>query len=353
MRAGEATLRPRLAPRPGDALRGGLGRAVRIRPSLSPRGRRFVAIALLIAAALGALYMLWFRDSSFVRVERVRVTGVTGRDAQRLRARLDYAARQMTTLHVDEHALMRALGRNAGVRSLSVRTDFPHAMRIAIVQQLPVAVLVFGGDRAPVAANGLLLPAMPATGVPAIDVGALPAHGRLGHGRALRLVSCAAAATSDLAPRIDRIRELPGKGLVAFVRNGPQIIFGGSTLLSEKWIAAAAVLADPSSRGASYVDVRLPDRPVAGGLQLGFAPQDQVTPPAGAQAASQPGAAAGAATSAAGTTSTSPSSNTVSRPTGTASAGTRSAGAATGGPASVSPTTSTTPTPGAPGAGHP
>ena len=33
-----------------------------------------------------------------------------------------------------------------------------------------------------------------------------------------------------------------------------------------KWTAAARVLADPSSRGAAYIDLRLPDRPAAGGL---------------------------------------------------------------------------------------
>ncbi len=304
MRAGAATLRPRLALRPADALR-----AVRLRPSLSPRGRRYVAVAVALAAAATALYMLWFRDSSFVRVEKVHVSGLAGRDAPQLRSRLEYAARQMTTLHVDEGALMRALGRDAGVRSLSVETNFPHAMRISVVQRLPVAVLVFGGERAPV--NGLLLPAMPATGVPAIAVGALPAHRRLGRGRAMRLVSCAAAAPTDLAPRVDRISDVPGKGLVAYLRNGPQIIFGGAALLTEKWIAAAAVLADPSSRGASYIDVRLPDRPVAGGLQLGFAPQDQVTLPGGGQLAPQAGAR--------GTGSTSTGSG-VSRQTGASAA---------------------------------
>ena len=263
MRAAAAALGARLFPRPGELVRAATDRARGFQ--LSPRSRRRLALAILLVLALGALYMLWFRDSSFVRVERVHITGVTGRDAGRLRARLRTAA-----------------------------------LRIAVVQELPVAVLVSGGDRVPVAAQGVLLPAMSGAGVPAIDVGTFPSHGRLGRGRALRLVSCAAAAPPDLLPRVDRIRELPDKGLVAYLRNGPQVIFGSAEALDEKWAAAAAVLADGSSRGASYIDVRMPDRPVAGGLVLGFAPQDQVTGPGAGVGAGAAGAggAAGSATAA-------------------------------------------------------
>jgi len=50
------------------------------------------------------------------------------------------------------------------------------------------------------------------------------------------------------------------------LRNGPRLIFGNDSRPFAKWAAAAAVLADPSSKGATYVDVRLPGRPVAGGL---------------------------------------------------------------------------------------
>src|SRR5205823_2093239 len=172
-----AALGARLFPRPGELVRAATDRARGFQ--LSPRSRRRLALAILLVLALGALYMLWLRDSSFVRVERVHITGVTGRDAGRLRARLRAAALRMTTLHVDEQALMRSLGANSGVRALRVESNFPHALRIAVVQELPVAVLVSGGDRVPVAAQGVLLPAMSGAGVPAIDVGTFPSHGRL------------------------------------------------------------------------------------------------------------------------------------------------------------------------------
>jgi cell division protein FtsQ len=104
--------------------------------------------------------------------------------------------------------------------------------------------------------------------LPAIDVGALPTGTYLGRGRARRMVAVAAAAPRPLLERVERIRELPGKGLVADLSDGPQVILGSAADLGTKWAAAAAILSDAASRGASYVDVRLPDRPVAGGLDL-------------------------------------------------------------------------------------
>ena len=50
------------------------------------------------------------------------------------------------------------------------------------------------------------------------------------------------------------------------LRDGPRVDFGDLAQLDAKWLAATAVLADADSRGASYVDVRLPERPVAGPL---------------------------------------------------------------------------------------
>jgi len=47
---------------------------------------------------------------------------------------------------------------------------------------------------------------------------------------------------------------------------GPQLFFGTSQRPVAKWMAAARVLAEPSSAGAVYLDVRVPERVAAGGL---------------------------------------------------------------------------------------
>jgi cell division protein FtsQ len=250
---------------------------------LSATSKRRLLMLLAVLALLATVYLAWFRDSSFVAVEDVSVTGLTTEDAPKIRARLIAAARDMTTLHVDEEALMRALPAGAAVADLRVTTDFPHGLRITVVQSPAVAVLAMPGRRVAVAADGSLLKGVRGGNVPTIDVGALPNSGRLGRGRAKELVAVAVAAPPALRRRIGKVRKVPGKGLVAYVESGPQLIFGDSSSLAAKWAAAAAVLADGESRGASYVDVSIPGRPVAGGLSV---PQPEAEqPPAGAGAA--------------------------------------------------------------------
>jgi hypothetical protein len=55
-------------------------------------------------------------------------------------------------------------------------------------------------------------------------------------------------------------------GLQADLRDGPVVYLGDAQRLHAKWIAADRVLSDSGARGAKYVDVRLPERAVAGGL---------------------------------------------------------------------------------------
>ena len=254
---------------------------------LSAATKRRLLLALAVLALLATVYYGWFRDSSFVAVKDVTVSGLTTEDAPKIRARLIAAARDQSTLHVDKDALMAALPAGSAVADLRITTDFPHGMRIEVIQSSAVAVLVAPGRRMPVAADGSLLSGVRAANVPAIHVGALPGSGRLGRGRAQELVAVAAAAPRPLRTRIERIRKLPGKGLVAYVERGPQVILGDSTSLAAKWAAAAAVLADGASRGASYVDVTFPDRPVAGGVDVPQPEPEQ--PPAGTGVPPAPG----------------------------------------------------------------
>ena len=59
------------------------------------------------------------------------------------------------------------------------------------------------------------------------------------------------------------------EGLTVTMRDGLSIYFGNATRAHAKWLAAARVLADPSSAGATYIDVRLPERPAAGTTAAG------------------------------------------------------------------------------------
>ena len=48
------------------------------------------------------------------------------------------------------------------------------------------------------------------------------------------------------------------EGLTVAMRNGLLVYFGDATRPHAKWLSLARVLADPSSAGATYIDVRLP-----------------------------------------------------------------------------------------------
>ena len=72
------------------------------------------------------------------------------------------------------------------------------------------------------------------------------------------------SAPYAMLARVSQVTSVAGRGLVAAVRGGPQIVFGDASVPAAKWAAAAAVLADPGSAGAQYIDVTDPARPAAG-----------------------------------------------------------------------------------------
>ena len=259
---------------------GRLPRAIVVLPrlfALGPHGRRRLAALVVLVAALGALYMFWLRDSSLVRVQHVSISGLPASpDGARVREKLVAAAERMTTLHVDADALRHAVADEPTVHSISVQPDFPHGLKIEIVENEAVALLVGPGRSLAVAADGSVLAGskLP-SGLPIVRVVSLPAGTRLPDGSTRDRVAVAAAAPARLLSRVDTVIFERGRGVVAELQHGPVVIFGRPIDLEQKWAAAAAVLAQRSSAGATYIDVRMPERPAAGGLGLPQDPQGQ------------------------------------------------------------------------------
>jgi cell division protein FtsQ len=213
---------------------------------------------------LAAGFQFWLRDSTLVAVEEVKVTGLTTKDAPRVRAALASAAHTMTTLHVDQDDLERAIAAYPVVRALEVRADFPHGLEIHVVEHRPAALV--GG--LPVAGDGTILRGLPVEGrLPEIDARAGKLDGdRLSDPAALHAARVAGGAPAPLRGRLERIDVRAEEGIVVKLRDGPELIFGDARHMRAKWIAAVRILADPKAAGASYIDVRLPGRPAAGGL---------------------------------------------------------------------------------------
>jgi cell division protein FtsQ len=225
---------------------------------------------MLLAAALGVSVLLagawlWLRDSSLVAVERVAVVGQSGPDAGAIRSALISAARSMTTLDVQIGQLRTAVSPFPVVKDLQVSTQFPHGMRIRVIEQLPVAAIMVGGRRVAVAGDGTLLHDVAATAsLPLVPLAVPPGGPRLTDGSGAWAVAVLAAAPYQLLTRISQVTTVAGHGLVAQVRAGPSIYFGDAAELHAKWISASEVLADPGSAGAGYIDVTDPVRPAAG-----------------------------------------------------------------------------------------
>jgi cell division protein FtsQ len=249
-------------PSPAAALRRPLSSAA---PRLRRPPRR-AALVALVALVLAAGAWMWLRDSSLVAVRNVTVTGVSGPQAQRVRTALAVAARDMTTLHVRLDALRTAVEPYPVVRNLEAKADFPHGLRIVVHEHVAVGALTSAGRRLPVAADGTILRDTPADGLPAIAARRDPGTETVLDAQTKRFVAFLAAAPGPLRARVARVYLGP-RGLTAPLTDGPVLYFGDSHRLAAKWAAATRVLADASSRGATYLDLRLPERPAAGGLE--------------------------------------------------------------------------------------
>jgi cell division protein FtsQ len=282
----------------------------------SKRLRRHLLLLAAGLLLLGAGYQFWLRDSSLVAVEKVTITGLTTSDSERVRLALTTTGRSMTTLHVDHEALDRAVAGYPVVRELEVTTDFPHGLRIHVVEHVPAAIAVGDGGRVAVAGDGTILQGVTADKrLPTLEIDGAVGLEQLGDATALASAAIAGTAPAPLRGRIAEIGEDGRLGQVAQLRDGPEVIFGDATRLQAKWAAASRVLADLEASGASYVDVRIPGRPAAGGL-----PAETIVPvaPAGTTSTIPPtGAVAGTTATDPTTTATDPTTWTAPPTDGT------------------------------------
>lgn len=217
---------------------------------------------------------MWLRNSSLVAVEKVKVTGVSGTGGAAIRATLRNVALDMTTLNVDRQALQDSVSRFPIVKSLEVKTDFPHRMSIAVTERKPVAALVGGGVPVAVAADGVLLRGETTSGLPAVNSRVPYGTARLSSGPAIEQVRLLAAAPEHLRRRVSGVRSVPG-GYVVSLAGYPELRFGPVERVESKWASAGRILGDPRVAAATYVDLRVPERPAVGpskGNEEGFVP---------------------------------------------------------------------------------
>jgi cell division protein FtsQ len=257
--------------------------------------RLWPVVALAVVGVVWFGYQ-WGRDLSLFQVRHVEITGLDRGDAPAIRRALRETAMRMTTLHVDEEQLREAVDSFPVVRSLTASADFPNKLRIDVNKYAPVALLQTPtGRKVAVAGNGTLLAGLASLRLPLVRVEEVPSARTLDDRAALRLVAVLAGAPEQLRPLLARAYETK-QGIKVAIRKGPLLYFGEPRHLSAKWAAGTRVLADPESIGASFIDLRLPERPAVGGLggedAVSAAPAEPIVAPQAPAAATGPTAPA-------------------------------------------------------------
>ncbi|MDE3129546.1 MAG: cell division protein FtsQ/DivIB [Acidobacteriota bacterium] len=236
-------------------------------PRLLPRRLRSLHTLVLVLAAvlIGWLGWLWYSGSSFVKIEHVTVTGLSGPDVPQIRDALTAAALQMTTLNVNTARLDAAVSRYAYVRGLTVAGEGAHRVVIHVAEQVPVATVRIGTTTQVVDADGRLLPAATRHGLlPTVPLAATPASTSITAPGARAAIAVLAAAPYALLAHIGSATSSSAHGVIVQLRNGPQLYFGATAQLAQKWTAAVAVLQNSDSAGAAYIDLTDPQRPAPG-----------------------------------------------------------------------------------------
>jgi cell division septal protein FtsQ len=235
-----------------------------------PSGRS-VLLGLAFVLIAAGLYGL-ARETSMFAVRTVRVDGAAPSLAADVRGVLDrYDGHSLVGL--DAASVAHRVAGLPAVRSASVDRAFPHTLRVRIVPELPVAVVRRGPDSFLVSARGRIIAPverrthrelariwLPAT----TDIALGSFLGGQDGGLAAR--SLAAFVGSGFPGRVTFVRALDGQ-ITLGMRGGLEIRLGAPVDLRLKIAIAHGILpslALPSAGGPDYLDLAVPERPVAG-----------------------------------------------------------------------------------------
>lgn len=244
----------------------GLERAPILR--LLPSGRSLLIGFALVLGAVG-LYVL-ARSTPMFALNRIEVEGAPAPVAAHVRAALA-PLEGHSLLTIDSADVARRLARLPDVAAGGYDRDFPHTLRVAVRPEHPVAVarrgpkawLVAASERtiaavAPRSHAGLPRIWLAHSGEPEVGAGITDRFGL----RAVRALALARAARFGGRIRMVRARELD---LTFVLRSGLELRLGDLREVPLKLGVASQVLPKLLSEGGyAYLDVSVPERPVAG-----------------------------------------------------------------------------------------
>jgi cell division protein FtsQ len=248
---------------------------VRIDPRIRERrievtreaGRRRLRIALVVTSVFVVLGLAYLTvESPLLDVDRVEVTGAIHAPAQDV-VRAAGVEPGRALLRVDTAAVARRVERLPWVERAEVHRDLPGTVRITVSEFRTAAFVRAGGGAALlVADDGHVIAhvrSVPAGVVEVVGVRRVPAVGEL------LSPPDAPGAVAHLPARLRaqvRAIDLGGEGVALRLAAGGVVRLGPLDDLDAKGAAALAVLDRLAGRGFSYIDVRVPSAPVAGGV---------------------------------------------------------------------------------------
>ncbi len=258
-------------PRLGVDTRVELGRLV-------PSGRALLAAFGVLGGILLALVIA--RETPLFGMRAIQVTGAApGVERQVLRALDESRGASLVALDLDAAtADVRALPTVAGV---TFDRAYPHTLRVRIVPERPVAVVRQGADAYVVSERGRVVAAVPRTKRPELA--------RIWVGREVPLEP-GAIVDGELRTAVGAVAPLAGtrfpgrvvsvttdaEQLTLRLSSGVELRLGEPRLVDLKLAVAGRVL-PLLPEGSAYLDLSVPDRPVAGPETLD--PQVEVETP--------------------------------------------------------------------------
>jgi cell division protein FtsQ len=226
---------------------------------------RSLAVGVGLIALAGGTYGA-ARETSAFAVDRILVSGGPPQVAAQVR-RAVASTRGTNLLVLDGSTLVRRVDALPSVVSAGYDRAFPHTLRIEIVPERPVAVVRQGAKAWVVSARGRVMRPVPPHGARALARVWIPRTTPVALGAFLPAGHAAAVARSlafaDRFPAHIALAALRREGLVFRLRNGFELHLGDPTDIRLKLaIARRALPRMPAA--ARYLDVSVPERPVAG-----------------------------------------------------------------------------------------
>jgi cell division protein FtsQ len=244
---------PRTAP--GDRLELG---------PLVPSGRSLLIAFGVLGGVLLALVLA--RETSVFGVRKIEVTGANGIVERQVRRTLDDRAGE-SLFALDLDAARVEVTALPAVAAVAFDRAYPHTLRVTVVPERPVAVVRQGATAFVVSERGRV--------IAHVDRTARPTLARIWVAKDVRL-DPGAFVDGDLRTAVGAVAPLAGirfpsrvvsvatiGGLTLRLRSGLELRLGDTGNVDLKLAVASRILSllPPSS---GYLDVSVPDRPVAG-----------------------------------------------------------------------------------------